>query len=153
MKNALKWAVAAAGALLLLSPVHTAAQEVEFLDTDERRAMGLAYSEGVRLGEHIYLSGVLGLQPGTTQLVAGGIKEETRAAMDAIKRALERYGSSMDRIVKCTVIVADIAEYGAMNEVYLSYFGETRPARTGFAASGIPAGASVEIDCIAAAGR
>lgn len=102
------------------------------------------YSEGVRYGGLIFLAGKTG-GPGER-----GVQPETRRSLEAIEDALERFGSSMDRVVKCTVYLVDMAEWGAMNEVYREFFPENKPART---AIGISLGGDtrVEIECIAAA--
>lgn len=102
------------------------------------------YSEGVRHGGLIYLAGKTG-GPGEP-----GVQAETRRTLESIQDALERFGSSMDRVVKCTVFLVDMAEWGAMNEVYAEFFPENKPART---AVGISLGGDtrVEIECIAAA--
>ncbi len=102
------------------------------------------YSEGVRYGGLLFLAGKTG---------GGGdpgIQPETRRALESIGDALERFGSSMDRVVKCTVFLVDMAEWGAMNQVYAEFFPENKPART---AVGISLGGNnrVEIECIAAA--
>lgn len=136
-------------------PAPTAAQvggrpELEFLNPDGARG-GRPFSEAVRVGDILYLSGKIGTVPGQG-LAQGGIRAETRAALDAIKSAVERYGSSMDRVFKCLVILTDMADFAAMNEVYVSYFPGHRPARSAFAASGLAAGARVEIECVAAVG-
>ena len=102
------------------------------------------YSEGVRYGGLLFLAGKLG---GGGER---GIQPETRIALESIQDALERFGSSMDRVVKCTVFLADMAEWGAMNEVYAEFFPENRPARTAVGA-GMSGTARVEIECIAAA--
>ena len=81
-----------------------------------------------------------------------GITPETRAAMENIKTLLEANGATMDDVVKCTVFLADFAEWGAMNDVYLSYFQKHRPARSAIAVSGMAANARVEIECIAVVG-
>ena len=102
------------------------------------------YSEGVRYGGLIFLAGKTG-GPGER-----GVQAETRRALESIEDALERFGSSMDRVVKCTVYLVDMAEWSAMNEVYAEFFPENKPART---AIGISLGGDtrVEIECIAAA--
>ncbi|MCG8413614.1 MAG: RidA family protein [Pseudomonadales bacterium] len=102
------------------------------------------YSEGVRYGGLIFLAGKTG-GPGER-----GVQPETRRTLEAIEDALERFGSSMDRVVKCTVFLVDMAEWGAMNEVYSEFFPDNKPART---AVGISLGGDtrVEIECIAAA--
>ena len=79
-----------------------------------------------------------------------GIQPETRIALESIQDALERFGSSMDRVLKCTVFLADMAEWGAMNEVYAEFFPEKKPARTAVGA-GLSGDARVEIECVAAA--
>ena len=122
---------------------------VEYLNSPEMEALGLPFSEAVRVGNTIYLSGQLGNQPGTMELVPGGVAEETRQTLENIKTVLERHGSSLEHIVKCTIFLADISEWPAMNEVYATYFGGKKPARSAVAGSGIALGARVEIDCIA----
>jgi reactive intermediate/imine deaminase len=138
-----------------VAPAPAAAQagaglELEFLNPEGTQG-NRPFSEAVRVGDFLYLSGKIGSVPGQG-LAEGGIQAETRATLEAIKGALERYGSSMDRVFKCLVILADMAEFGAMNEVYVSYFPGDKPARSAFAASGLAAGARVEIECIAAVG-
>jgi reactive intermediate/imine deaminase len=98
----------------------------------------------------LYLSGQIGNLPGTLQLAEGGIAGETRQTMENIKASLEKYGSSLDEVVKCTVFLADIAEWAAMNEVYRAYFPTNPPARSALGASGLALGARVEIECLAA---
>lgn len=102
------------------------------------------YSEGVRYGGLLFLAGKTG---GAGER---GVQPETRRALESIQEALERFGSSMDRVLKCTVFLVDMAEWGAMNEVYAEFFPENKPART---AVGISLGGDsrVEIECIAAA--
>jgi len=112
--------------------------------------MELPFSEAVRVGDMLYLSGKIGNIPGTSQLAEGGISGETRQAMENIKAALEKYGSSLDEVVKCTVFLADIAEWAAMNEVYKTYFPVNPPARSALGSSGLALGARVEIECLAA---
>jgi reactive intermediate/imine deaminase len=103
------------------------------------------------VGDLLILSGKLGIRPGERQLVEGGIGPETRQTMENIKTAVEKYGASMDRVVKCTVFLADMAEWGAMNEVYKTYFpAEATPARSALGVSGLALNARVEIECMAA---
>ncbi|MFB3133909.1 MAG: RidA family protein [Rhodothermales bacterium] len=120
--------------------------EVEYLNPPG--AEGRPFTEAVRVGNMLYLSGKIGSVPGQG-LVEGGIQPETRQVMENIKDALERYGSSMNRVVKCTVFLADIAEWSAMNEVYVTFFPEHRPARSALGSSGLAIGARVEIECMA----
>ena len=114
--------------------------DVEFLGSSG------ALSQAVRVGNLLYMSGQLG----TARDSAPGITPETRRAMDKIKATVERYGSSMDRVVKCTVFLVDMAEWGAMNAVYTTYFAaDKRPARSAVGTSGLVGGGRVEIECIA----
>ena len=108
----------------------------------------LPFSDAVRAGDLLFLSGKIGIDPATGKLVTGGIGKETRQTMDNIKASLERIGSSLDMVVKCTVFLADMAEWPAMNEVYRTYF-KNPPARSAFGANGIALDARVEIECVA----
>jgi 2-iminobutanoate/2-iminopropanoate deaminase len=110
------------------------------------------FSTAVRSGDLIFLSGQLGAIPGLTPptLVEGGIEAETRQTMDNIVATLEAAGATLDDLVKCTVFLADIDDYAAMNEVYAEYFPSDPPARSALAGSGLALGALVEIECIAA---
>ena len=106
------------------------------------------FSEVVRVGRMLYLSGQLGTDE-SGKLVAGGIKGETRQALENIKRVLEANGSSMDDIVKCTAMLADITDWAAMNEVYVTYFPHHFPARSAFATNGLVMGGRIELECMA----
>jgi len=109
---------------------------------------GLPFSSAVRVGNTLYLSGKLGNTPGTLDLAQGGITGETRQTMDNISSVLQEFGSSMDDVVKCTVFLADMTEWSAMNEVYKTYF-KNPPARSALGANGLALNARVEIECIA----
>ena len=110
---------------------------------------GSAFSEVVRVENMLYLSGQLGVNA-LGSLASGGIKAETKQVMDNIRGVLERNGSGMDQVVKCTVMLLDIAERPAMSEVYASYFPKDRlPARSTFGTTGLALGARVEIECMA----
>jgi 2-iminobutanoate/2-iminopropanoate deaminase len=115
-------------------------QDIEFIDT------GRFLSGAVRVGRTLYLSGNLGLGG------ERGIEPETRAAMENIKTVLEANGATMDDVVKCTVFLADFEEWGAMNDVYVTYFEKHRPARSAVAVSGMAGNARVEIECMAVVG-
>ncbi len=112
---------------------------------------GLPFSSAVRVGNMLYLSGQIGNVPGTRQLADTGIAGQTRQALENIKGVLASAGSSLDRAVKCTVFLADIKDYAAMNTVYATYFPKDPPARSTVAGSGLALGARVEIECIATA--
>ncbi|MBT8072603.1 MAG: RidA family protein [Xanthomonadales bacterium] len=114
-----------------------------------RDDMQLPFSEAVRVGHMLYLSGQLGYDPVTAKLVEGGIAAETRQTLERIKAALEKHGSSMPEVVKCTVFLADIKEWAAMNEVYITYFPTNPPARSALGSSGLALDARVEIECMA----
>jgi reactive intermediate/imine deaminase len=129
-----------------------AAPAAQYLTTPEQEAMGFPFSEAVRVGNMLYLSGQIGNLPGTTTLAEGGIQGQTRQTLDNIATVLERYGSSMDRVVKCTVMIDDMAEWPAMNEVYATYFTGDKPARSALGADGLALGAAVEIECWATVG-
>src|SRR5689334_3997028 len=111
----------------------------------------LPFSEAVRVGETLYLSGAIGIDA-SGRLVEGGIEAETRQAMENIAAILERHGSSMACVVKVTVMLADMAEWYAANKVYLEFFPDHLPARSAFGANGLALGARVEIEAIALVG-
>jgi len=110
------------------------------------------FSEAVRVGDMLYLAGQIGARPGSREIVAGGIAAETRRTLENIRAVLERHGSSLDRVVKCTVFMADMAEWPAMNEVYRTFFAAHLPARSALGASGLALGARIEIECLAVVG-
>lgn len=111
------------------------------------------FSPAVRVGNMLYLSGQIGTPtPTASAVVPGGIEAETRQTMENIKDVLQRSGSSMDRVVKCTVMLADMREWDRMNVVYASYFPKDKPARSALGASGLALGARVEIECWATVG-
>jgi 2-iminobutanoate/2-iminopropanoate deaminase len=141
-------AVVAGIGLALTAMAFAEASKVEYYGEDP--AMQLPFSDAVRVGDMLYLSGKLGNIPGTSQLAEGGIQGETRQTMENIKASLEKYGSSLDEVVKCTVFLADMAEWGAMNEVYVTYFPTHKPARSALGTNGLALGARVEIECLAA---
>jgi 2-iminobutanoate/2-iminopropanoate deaminase len=117
----------------------------EYLGSNENRP----FSEAVRVGSTLYLAGKLGTDS-TGKLVSGGIAAETTQVMENIKAALEKNGSSLDRVVKCTVMLADIKDRDAMSSVYATYFKKGRmPARSAFGTGGLALEARVEIECVA----
>jgi 2-iminobutanoate/2-iminopropanoate deaminase len=106
------------------------------------------FSPAVRVGNLLFLSGQIGVTS-TGSLIPGGIETETRQTLENIRDVLQRTGSSMERIVKCTVMMADMREWDAMNAVYTSFFPRNKPARSSFGATGLALGARVEIECVA----
>ena len=113
---------------------------------------GLPFSSAVRVGDLLFLSGQIGNLPGTRKLADGGITGQVRQTLENIKAVLAFAGSSLDRVVKCTVFLADIQDFAAMNAVYATYFPKDPPARSTVGASGLAGGARVEIECIATVG-
>jgi 2-iminobutanoate/2-iminopropanoate deaminase len=113
------------------------------------------FSPAVRVGDLIFLSGQIGTggaDANSSTLVAGGIEAETRQTMENIRTTLVAVGSSMDKVIKCTVMMADMKEWDRMNAVYRTYFKPGRlPARSALGANGLALGARVEIECIATA--
>jgi reactive intermediate/imine deaminase len=143
--------MALAVVLLGALPAAAAAQEKEVIQVPGSLE-GMPFSSAVRVGDLLYLSGQIGTLPGTRELPEGGVGPETRQTLENIRGVLEHTGSSLERVVKCTVFLADIADYSAMNEVYRTYFPEKPPARSTVAGSGLALGARVEIECIALVG-
>ena len=125
--------------------------EIEWLKLPGTENMDLPFSAAVRVDNMLYLSGDIGYDRDTGKLVEGGIQPETRKTLENIQAKLEMFGSSMERVVKCTVFLADIAEWSAMNEVYVEFF-PNKPARSALGSSGLALGARTEIECIAVVG-
>ena len=109
------------------------------------------YEQAIKVGEFIYASGQIPLDPKTGNVVEGGIAVQTRQVMENLKAVLEAAGSSFDRAVKTTVILKNIGDFAALNEVYAEYLGKAKPARSTVAVADLPRGALVEIDLIALA--
>src|SRR5688572_401642 len=107
------------------------------------------YSQAIVSGDLIFTAGQIGLDPATGEIVGGEIKLQTARVLDNLAAVLEAAGSGLDRVVKCTVFLADFAEFAAMNEVYAQRFGQHRPARSTVGTSALPRGARVEIECVA----
>jgi reactive intermediate/imine deaminase len=121
--------------------------QVEF--SSAKSAAARPFSDVVRVGNTLYLAGKLGTDS-TGKLAAGGIGPETRQTLENIKKVLDANGSSMDHVVKCTVMLADMKEWGDMNTVYTTFFKKERmPARSAFGTSGLALNGRVEIECIA----
>lgn len=133
--------------LIALSPASRAAELARFNEgpfADD----GYPYSESARIGDTLYLAGQVG-ENENGELVPGGIGAETEQVMLNIKAALVRRGLGMEHVIKCTVFLADIAEWSAFNNVYKKHFSVPYPARSAFGASGLAMGARVELECIA----
>ena len=126
-----------------------APKKAQFLPSPDAAQRDMPFTEAVRAGDFIFLAGQIGDDPATGKLVPGGIVPEARQTLKHIKDALERNGSSLSEVVKCTVFLADIAEWGTFNGVYREFFKKPFPARSAFAASGLAMNARVELECIA----
>jgi reactive intermediate/imine deaminase len=111
------------------------------------------FSEMVQVDDTYYLSGQLGNRPGTLELVEGGMPAEARQTLSNIRTVLEHHGLSMRDVVKCTVMMADISEWGAFNAIYSEFFEAPYPARSAFGANELALGARLEVECMAVAGE
>lgn len=120
-----------------------------FLTAPDSALRTLPFSEAVQVGDLLFLSGQIGVAPGTLTLAPGGMEAEAAQALENIKGVLERHGSSMDRVVKCTIFLADMRDWPAFNTVYRRYFTGHYPARSALGANGLALGAKVEVECIA----
>lgn len=129
------------------SPTGTSRGRPEYLPVEGPTR--LPFSSSVRVGRMLYLSGQIGTDS-SGRLVPGGIAAETRQTMENIRAAVERGGSTMDHVVKCTAMLADMADWPAMNKEYIPYFPGQLPARSAFGTTGLALGARVEIECWAA---
>ena len=110
------------------------------------------YSHAVKAGGVVYVSGQAALDPATSKPIHGSVAEETRRTLENLKAILEASGASLDDVIKCSVFLADIRDFAAMNAVYAEYFDAAKPARTTVQAVLPAAGMKVEIDCIAYVG-
>ncbi len=120
------------------------------LSTEKAPAAIGPYSQAIEANGFVYLSGQLPINPATGTFPEGGIKEQTRQSLSNAKAILQSAGLDMNNVVKTTVLLADITDFAAMNEVYAQFFAEPYPARSAFAVRDLPKGALVEIEMIAA---
>jgi 2-iminobutanoate/2-iminopropanoate deaminase len=112
---------------------------------------GAPYSQAIRGNGLVFVSGQIALRPGSPELVGESIEEQTEQVLANLRAILEEAGSGLDRIVKTTVYLRDLADFQGMNEVYRRHVGETPPARATLEVAALPSGALVEIDAIALA--
>ena len=125
--------------------------DIERFNSGRILPASLPFCEGTASGGLVFLSGQLGNVPGTLTLVEGGIEAEARQALANIRTALQAQGLDLDRLLRCTVMLADMAEWPAFNAVYAAFFaGHPLPARSAFGCNGLALGARVEIECTAA---
>ena len=113
---------------------------------------GAPYSQAIRAGDLVFVSGQLALRPDHAEIVSDSIEEQTQQVFANLRGILEESGSGLDRLVKTTVYLSDLGDFAAMNEVYAKHVGAQPPARATIEVSALPSGAKVEIDAIALAG-
>jgi 2-iminobutanoate/2-iminopropanoate deaminase len=123
------------------------ANSVEYIISDESTKLNLPFSDAVVFGETLVMSGQLGVNPATFALVDGGIESETHQIFSNMTSILAIKNATLEDIVKCTVMIADIAEWPAFNVIYSSYFPGPKPARSALGANGLALGARVELEC------
>ena len=119
------------------------------IQTDQAPAAIGPYSQAIKAGGFVFVSGQIPIDPNTGEFVAGGIAEQTERVLTNLAAVLEAAGSSLNHVVKTTVFLADMAEFAAMNEVYGKFFADLPPARATVAAAGLPRNARVEIEAVA----
>lgn len=125
----------------------------EFYPSPDPALKALPFSEAVRAGDLLFVSGEIGSQPGKMALVPGGITPEARQAIENVRTVLQRHGATLGDVVQCTVFLADMKEWPAFNSVYREYFKAPFPARSATGATGLAMGARVELQCTAYAPR
>lgn len=126
-------------------PPESPNQQREVVSTDAAPEAIGPYSQAIQAGNTIYCSGQIGIDPETGSMVDGGTAAQTRQVLDNLEAVLAAADASMNDVVQAEVYLADLDDYGAMNEVYASYFDEAPPARAAIQADSLPAGAQVEI--------
>jgi 2-iminobutanoate/2-iminopropanoate deaminase len=124
-------------------------QQIVFHPSHETKKQNAPFSDAVETADFLFLAGQIGMDHSVRKVVPGGIQAETKQTIENIKAVLEHHNLSLDNVVKCTVILSDINNFSAFNEVYTKYFIK-KPARTTFAAAGLAANALIEIEVIAA---
>ena len=137
--------------LILTSATEVMGQEVKapiFHESHEKRKKEAPFSDAVQVGDLFFLSGQIGMDHSTRTLVSGGIAAETEQTIHNIQEVLQQHGMELGNVVKCTVILHDIADFAAFNQIYSNYFPQ-KPARTTFAASGLAMDAKIEIEVVA----
>ena len=123
--------------------------EIEFLNSQTVLPAGLPFSDGVRVGNLVMLSGQIGVKPGTLELVAAGFAAEARQTLDNLRLTLAAHGLTLRDVVRVQVMLADMAEWPRFNEVYREFFSAPWPARSAFGVNGLAFGARVEVEAFA----
>ena len=136
--------------ILLGSCNQSKSPDIEYYQSEEMAELGLPFSDAVIVNDIIYLSGQIGNLPGTLELAPGGLKAEAKQAIENMQTILEANGSSLEDVIKVTVFMDDINEWGEFNSEYIKYFtADQKPARSAFGTTGLALGAKLEIECIA----
>jgi 2-iminobutanoate/2-iminopropanoate deaminase len=110
---------------------------------------GAPYSQAIRFGELVFVSGQIAIDPETNEVVPGGIAEQTERVLANVRAILEEAGTSLANVVKTTIFLVDLGDFSAMNEIYARHMGDAFPARATVQIGALPSGALVEIDAIA----
>ncbi len=127
---------------------------MQFINSAAAKAAKMPFSQAVRVGDVLYLSGALGNVPGKMELVPGGMEAESRQMMENIGAVLKDNDLTFDDVFKCLVMMSDMSKWGDFNKVYLTYFKPDRlPARSAFGANTLALGAQVEVECMAYIGK
>ena len=125
----------------------------QIIRTDSAPAAIGPYSQAVRAGDILFISGQLGIDPATKKLVDGGVEAQTERALENVAAIVEAAGAGLSAVVKTTVLLQSMDDFGKMNEVYKRFFAENPPARAAYQVARLPLGAIVEIEAIASLGR
>jgi 2-iminobutanoate/2-iminopropanoate deaminase len=121
----------------------------KIITTDQAPAAVGPYSQGISTGDFVYTAGQLGLVPGTKEFAGPDVESQTRQALKNLEAVLKAGGSCLEHVVKTTVFLADMGEFGLMNGVYAEFLGEKPPARSAIQAAALPLGGRVEIEAVA----
>ncbi|MDZ4148842.1 MAG: Rid family detoxifying hydrolase [Flavobacteriaceae bacterium] len=148
MKYTLIFLISFLLSLLVINSCEHQSATVNFIKSHEPKRQNTPFSDVVIVDNLLFLSGQIGRDHSKGELVEGGIQAQTRQTIENIKAVLEHNQSDLSHAVKCTVILSDIQDFDAFNEIYKQYF-PNKPARTTFAASGLAAGALIEIEVVA----
>lgn len=127
----------------------TGKPDVQFLKSNAVLSANLPFSDGVRVDNLVILSGQIGVRPGTLELVSGGIVPEARQTFENIRLTLKAHGLKLKDVVRVQIMLADMADWPRLNEVYREFFSEPWPARSAFGANGLALGARVEVEAFA----
>ena len=131
-----------------VTPAAAENEQVHFYNSSAAAAAKLPFSQAVRVGDILYMSGAIGVLPGKIELAPGGIEPEAKQMMENIGDILKANGLTFDDVFKCTAMLADMSKWGAFNKIYVTYFKpEHLPARSALGANGLALGAQVELEC------